>query len=75
VLEGFPRTRNQALSLQRIGIIPDKFILINVEHEISVQRIKKVMIDEGTNLIGSDLEEAAETAMSEYNLHIKGVKE
>jgi adenylate kinase len=26
ILEGFPRTKAQALSLQRMGIIPDKFI-------------------------------------------------
>ena len=33
------------------------------------------MIDQGTKLIGTDLERAAETTLSEYNLHIKGVKE
>lgn len=75
ILEGFPRTKNQALSLQRIGIIPDKFILLNVSRETSIERIKKVMIDEGTTLIGSDLEDAAQTSMDEYDLHIKGVRE
>jgi adenylate kinase len=75
ILEGFPRTKNQALNLQRIGIIPDKFILLNVEHDASVERIKKVMIDEGTTLIGSDLDDASESAMHEYDLHIKGVKD
>lgn len=30
IIEGFPRTRVQALSLQKIGIIPDKFIMLDV---------------------------------------------
>jgi len=30
VIEGFPRTKTQALALQKTGIIPDKFILLDV---------------------------------------------
>lgn len=75
ILEGFPRTKNQALALQRIGIIPDKFILLNVDHDSSVEHIKKALIDDGTSFIGTELTDVAETAMEEYNLHIKGVKE
>jgi adenylate kinase family enzyme len=30
IIEGFPRTRIQALSLEKIGIIPDKLIKLNV---------------------------------------------
>ena len=30
VVEGFPRTKVQALALQKDGIIPDRFILLNV---------------------------------------------
>lgn len=33
VIEGFPRTKSQALSLQKVGIIPDRFILLNVGRE------------------------------------------
>jgi adenylate kinase family enzyme len=29
IIEGFPRTKVQALSLQKTGIIPDRFILLN----------------------------------------------
>lgn len=75
ILEGFPRTKNQALSLQRIGVIPDKFILLNSDRDTSVERIKRVMIDDGTTYIGDDLDDVAKTAMDEYDLHIKGVKE
>ena len=33
------------------------------------------MIDQGTKLIGNELERAVETSLSEYDLHIKGVKD
>lgn len=31
IIQGFPRTKAQALSLQKLGIIPDKFILLNIK--------------------------------------------
>jgi adenylate kinase family enzyme len=61
--------------LQKIGIIPDKFILLNVNRDTSIERIKKALIDDGSKLIGTELDRAAETALTEYELHIKGVKE
>ena len=30
ILEGFPKTRVQALAMQRAGIIPDTFIILNL---------------------------------------------
>lgn len=75
VLEGFPRTKAQALSLQKIGIIPDKFIMLNVERAQSLEKLKKSMIEQGTNLVGEDLENAAEVALSEYELHVDGVRD
>ena len=33
VIEGFPRTKTQALALQKDGIIPDRFIMLNVNKE------------------------------------------
>lgn len=75
ILEGYPRTKAQALSLQKIGIIPDKFILLNVDKDKSIEKIKKSMIDDGTNHVGEELDTAAEVALSEYDLHIGGVKD
>jgi len=40
IIQGFPRTRVQALSLQRMGIIPDKFINLKVRKHTSLARIK-----------------------------------
>ena len=31
IIQVFPRTKAQALSLQKLGIIPDKFILLNIK--------------------------------------------
>ena len=44
ICQGFPRTKVQALALQREGIIPDKFILVNVREEASVARLKSNLI-------------------------------
>ena len=33
IIEGFPRTKAQALALQKHGIIPDRFILLNASKE------------------------------------------
>lgn len=31
ILQGFPRTKVQALALQKMGIIPDKFMLLKIK--------------------------------------------
>ena len=43
IIEGFPRTKVQALSLQKNGIIPDRFILLNVERDRSIAQLKKTL--------------------------------
>ena len=75
ILEGFPKTKTQALSLQRIGIIPDIFVLLDVERGVSLDKIRKNLVDNNTSLIGEDLDNAAEVILSEYELQIEGVKE
>ena len=40
IIQGFPRTKAQALALQKLGIIPDKFILLNCKPSASVSRLK-----------------------------------
>ena len=40
VIQGFPRTRTQALSLQRLAIIPDKIIHLDVRKHTALARIK-----------------------------------
>ena len=36
ILEGFPKTMAQALSLQADGIFPNNFIVINYDHQVQL---------------------------------------
>ena len=74
IIEGFPRTKVQALSLQKIGVIPDKFLVLDVKKSTSVTRVKNNLIQANTVLYGPELEDVANQAIDEYDLHIKGVK-
>ena len=38
ILDGFPRTANQARALQKAGIDPDLFLFLNVPDEVAIQR-------------------------------------
>ena len=33
IIEGFPRTKSQALAMEKIGIVPDKMIELKVTEE------------------------------------------
>lgn len=74
IIEGFPRTKVQALSLQKIGVIPDKFILLDVRRSTSVTKVKNNLIAANSSLYGPELDQVANQALDEYELHIKGVK-
>lgn len=37
ILSGFPKTRTQGLAMQREGIFPDAFIILNMSHEKILQ--------------------------------------
>lgn len=50
IIEGFPRTKVQASSLQGMGIIPDKFINITVPKAVSVSKIKFSLGERGSQL-------------------------
>lgn len=74
IIEGFPRTKVQALALQKIGVIPDKFILLDVKESTSIARVKNTLIENNSALYGPELDEVANQAVEEYYLNIKGVK-
>ena len=44
IVEGFPRTKVQALALQKIGVIPDKFILLEIKRSTSITKVKNNLI-------------------------------
>ena len=41
IIEGFPRTKIQALSLSKMGIIPDKIINIQTSEDVILAKIMK----------------------------------
>jgi len=59
IIQGFPRTKVQALSLQKMGIIPDKMLLLKVKNSASLARIKNNLISVNQSLYGPELEELA----------------
>lgn len=60
--------------MQKIGVIPDKFILLDVKKSTSVTKVKNNLIQNNTSLYGPELEDVANQAIEEYELNIKGVK-
>lgn len=63
ILEGFPRTQVQALSLQQMGIVPDKIILMDVAPNVSVARVKQSLLNANSPLYGPELDEVADQAL------------
>jgi adenylate kinase family enzyme len=59
IIQGFPRTKVQALSLQKMGIIPDKMLLLKVKNSASLARIKNNLISVNQSLYGPELEDLA----------------
>lgn len=74
ILEGFPRTQVQALALQKLGVVPDKILLIDVDADSTATRVKNNLMTAGSTLYGPELDEVAEQSIEEYRLHIAGVK-
>ena len=74
-LQGFPRTKVQALSLQKMGIIPDRMILLKIKPAASLGRIKNNLIQITPQLYGNELEDLAAQCLQEYELNLKGVRE
>ena len=64
----------QALSLQKMGILPDKFVLLKITKAAAVARMKQNLIAIKTDLYGQELEDLAAQSYQEYELHMTGVK-
>ena len=75
ILEGFPRTKVQALSFEKLGIIPDKIIQIKCNPDKSLLKLKQNLHEQDLNLLGEVLTNAAKNALEEFQLFHKGVEE
>lgn len=77
IIEGFPRTRRQAICLTKMDFIPDHIILIDVTDKLTKQRVKENLTSEEAQVkIEEDkIEKIIEDAVVEYNLNIEEVKD
>lgn len=46
IVEGFPRTKAQALALQKKGIIPDRFIMLEASKEAQINKIRANLLQQ-----------------------------
>ena len=56
ILQGFPRTKVQALSLQKMGVKPDKFIYLKIKPAAVIAKMKNNLITINQSLYGTELE-------------------
>lgn len=85
LLEGVPRTRVQALALQRAGVIPDRVVIIQPVREEFEPRFREKFVSilghgkSATDKIhltdSPECDEAFLNAWNEHNYHVNGVKE
>ena len=70
IIEGFPRTQMQALALQKMNIIPDKFILLNVDDCTTIQKVKENLQSEESVIRYDEnhVDQIAQNALDEYKL-------
>jgi adenylate kinase len=47
ILEGFPRTRLQAVALQQWKITPDKFFMLNIADNVAFENLKRKLVQGG----------------------------
>ena len=71
IIEGFPRTRQQALALQKMGIIPNKFILLHIKQNITIEKVKKNLKSEESliHYREDEIDRLAKTALTEYRVY------
>lgn len=77
IIEGFPRTEVQAIALQKMGILPDNFILLQQSDQFSCERIIENLSSEDSVVKCKDIESVEELAINavvENNIHMEGVK-
>lgn len=69
IVQGFPRTRVQALSLQRMGVVPDRLINLTIKKHNSLARIKQNLVATSQDVYGDMADEIAERMYEEYELN------
>lgn len=74
LLEGFPKTRHQALALSKNKVIPDKIFLMKYSDDIAIEHILGQLKEKYEDEVDEEeLIKVAQEAMREYHMHIKDV--
>ena len=75
VLEGFPKTKNQALALGQNKVIPDKIFLMKYSDEVALNHVLEGLRKKhGEEHSEEKLLEIAQKVVEEYHLNIKDVE-
>ena len=74
-IQGFPRTKVQALALQRLRVVPDKFIHLNIRQAQSLQRIQQQIAHQNSSIYGDQLNELAVQIYADYSMNINAVRD
>lgn len=75
IVQGFPRTKVQALALQKHQILPDKIFQLDTARGNSLSRIKHKLIQINQSLYGPELDEIAAQCFQEHQLNQRGVEQ
>ena len=71
IIEGFPRTQRQALALLKMGVIPDKLIMLDKRDGEIIEYLQNKIKRQGNK---ANLLDMVHSALTEYKLNIEGVK-
>lgn len=68
IIEGYPRTRIQAIELQRMKVVPDKFFILTANQAVMEEKVKANIIstDEGKTLSAEEITKLSKSIVEEY---------
>ena len=73
MVQGFPRTKVQALSLQKMAIIPDKFINLNVTKSVALGSLHKKIEAVDAQIFGDRKYAIANKMYEDQQMHMNAV--
>ena len=73
LVNGFPRTKVQALSFSKIQVLPDKLINLNINKDVVLNRLNEQCRAIDFDMFGSELESLKERLYTEIERNQQGV--
>ena len=75
LIEGFPKTIYQSMAMQRAGILPDLFLLVNYPNDHCEDFVRRKFSEQDYTEIWSDMSEPERSSRSkdylfQYNLYL-----